>query len=229
VLENKKFYEWANENVLVVVGHTQAEHEFEEVDGEGGEKVKNCKLYVGLTCAQHEAAAQDCHSGAGDLPKIEQKSGVPNSWLVAPTGEIREIEPGEQQVVSKIIDAAEAWQKDLGKFLTAKKYEDCQEDLATGDAALEKKDFKGALKVFAKIEKDEKKLPEPMVASVAKRIEAVNEAVRAALEELKGSEADAESRLKEARQLSSQVSLRLKSGYLPVKEELEAFIKELKQ
>jgi hypothetical protein len=229
VLENDKFAKWANENILVVVGHREADHDFEEVQNEAGETVKRCGLYRGLTCAEHEAATRDCHSGEAELPKIEEKSGVPNCWLVAPTGEIWEIEGGDRFQYKAIIERVEEHQKDIGKHLSRKKYLKYEESLATGDAALEEGKFKDALKAYAKVEKDLKKLPEGMADTVAERIEKLDAAVRDAMEKIRDGGEAASAQLKAARELEKQVTLRLKSGHLPVKADLDAWIKELKQ
>ncbi|MHC5010875.1 MAG: hypothetical protein ACYTG6_08000 [Planctomycetota bacterium] len=228
MLENDKFIKWANENILVVVGHTQADHEFEEVESEEGESVKQCLLYPGLTCDQHEAMARDPRSESGDLPTIEHKSGVPNSWLVSPTGEVREIDPQDQQQYKAIIELVEAWQDELGNHLTLSKYEKYRELLAEGDAAIEAADWKAALKAYAKVERDARKLTEALLANLTARIEQLDAAIRESMEAIRDSGEDVAEQLKAARALDRQIAVRLKSGYLPVREDLAAFIKELK-
>lgn len=229
MLEKDDFVAWANENVLVVVGHSEAAHAFDEVE-EGGEKVKRCKLYPGLTCAQHEQVSRDAHAGEGGLPRIESKSGVPNSWLVSPSGEVREIDGADQQSPSKIIAASEAFQKEVGKHLTRKKYEALREDLAKGDAKAQEGAFKDALAAYGKVEKDLKKLPEGMASAVQERLDALDAKVREALDAIKAGDEDPAAKTKAARELERQVSTRLKStgGFLPVKDEIAAYLKELK-
>ncbi len=66
MLENKKFVAWANENLIVVVGHTQADHPTEITDDKG-KKTPGCPLYVGMTCEQHRAIPGECRSPADGL------------------------------------------------------------------------------------------------------------------------------------------------------------------
>lgn len=227
MLENKKFVEWANENIVVVVGHTEDKHPTEYEDDKG-KKVPGCPVYRGLTCEQHRAITGECRNPPDDLPKIEVGNGMPNSWLVAPDGTVVALEPADQQVASKIEDKVAELQKAAGKHLTWKKYGKYLDAFETGDAAVREGELKAAIKAYQKVEKDAKKLPAGMTAEVDKRLEALNAKAVEALEAIKTGDEEVVKRLKAANKLKNEVGLRFKRGYLPVVDEIKTWIKETK-
>ena len=226
MLENKKFMEWANENLIVVVGHTEKEHPA-EVEDEKGEKTPGCSLYPGLTCEQHQAITGQCMAGGEGLPKIDVANTMPNSWLVSPGGEVVKIEPADQQSAGKIEELATEMQKAAGKHVPFKKYEKYLEDFDATDKAVEAGELKYAVKAIQKVEKDAKKFPEGMVAEVDKRIDAINAKAGEAFEAIKGDE-DVAAGIKAANKLKTDVGARFKRGYLPVVEEIKIWLKEAK-
>jgi len=60
VLENEEFIAWANEHVVVLVGHGRGSHgTVDVVKPAKGEPKKQCALYPGLTCEQHDQVTKD--------------------------------------------------------------------------------------------------------------------------------------------------------------------------
>src|SRR5438552_3209853 len=105
VLENADFMAWANENVVLVVGHDGSKHKSaksektgdkdgkddakdggdagkEGADSSLGEKpaggAASCSLYPGLTCEEHEKLVEDAKSGTPAL----SFSGWPTSFMI---------------------------------------------------------------------------------------------------------------------------------------------------
>ena len=227
MLENKNFVEWANENVVVVVGHSETEHPT-EVEDEKGTKTPGCPLYKGLTCEQHRAIVGECRNPGEGLPKLESTNLMPNSWFVTPDGTVTQVEAEAQQVAGKIEELVAEMQKTAGKSLPYKKYEKYLEAFQATDAAITDGKLKDAIKALQKVEKDEKKLPDGMKADVDKRIESLDKAAQAQFDAISGGEDDTAAKLKAANKLKSDVGARFKRGYLPVVEKITAWIKESK-
>lgn len=227
MLENKGFIEWANENIVVVVGHTEKEHPA-EVEDDKGKKTPGCPLYTGLTCEQHQALPSECRSAPEGMPKLESTNLMPNSWVVTPDGTVTQVESAVQQVPGKIEEYVAGLQKEAGKHLTWKKYAKYLESFETTDAALSEGKLKDALKELAKVEKDTKKLPDGMKAEVDKRVEALDKAATDKFEALKDGSEELAARIKAANKLKTEVGKRLKRGYLPIVDKLKDWIKQAK-
>lgn len=225
MLENKKFVEWANENLIVVVGHTQEDHPTEFEDAKG-KKQPGCPLYRGMTCEEHRAIPRECMSPGEGMPAVKSTNMMPNSWLVGPDGEVSKIESAVQQSAGKIEELVMARQKEAGKHLTWKKYSKYLESFEASDTAMRDDKLKVAIKALQKVEKDTKKLPEGMSAEVEKRIEAINAKAVEKFEALK--EGDIAAAMKAANKLKTEVGARFKRGYLPVVEDIKAWLKEAK-
>ena len=226
MLENKKFVDWANENILVVVGHSEENHPTEYEDDKG-KKQPGCPLYHGMTCEEHRAIARECMSPAEGIPPVKNTGRMPNTWLVSPSGEVTAFEPADQQSAGKIEEIITTAQKEAGKHLTWKKYSKYRESFDAIDAALGEDKLKDALKALKKVEKDTKKLPDGMKAEVDKRVEALNAKAVEAFDALKEGD-DVAAALKAANKLKNDVGARLKRGYLPVVEDIKAWLKEAK-
>ncbi|MDJ0523610.1 MAG: hypothetical protein QNJ90_16185 [Planctomycetota bacterium] len=227
MLENKKFVAWANENIVVVVGHTETGHPT-EIEDDKGKKTPGCPLYKGLTCEQHRALPGECRNPEDGLPKLESTNLMPNSWLVFPDGTVTQVESAVQQVPGKIEDLVAEKQKEIGKHLTWKKYTKYSETFATFDEALGADKLKDALKALKKVEKDTKKLPEGMVAEVDKRVDGLNKAAQEKLASIQDGEDEVAAKIKAANKLKNEVAARLKRGYLPVVEEIKDWVKRAK-
>jgi hypothetical protein len=224
-MDNADFVKWANENIVFLVAHSDPGHEEVEEEDAKGEKHKVCSLYPGLTCAQHQEADRDAQNPAEGMPKIPRQNGVPNSWFVSPSGEVKQVEGADQQSAGKTQEIGEVWQKEIGDHVAWKKWEKYQEAFAEGDAALEQADWKKALASYAVVEKVGKKGTEALTKQTAAKLETLNERVAAAFAELRDGEADAKAKQKSVRDLLGKVSLRLTSGYLPVRDEIDAWLK----
>jgi hypothetical protein len=231
VLENKKFVAWANENIVVVIGHSDKNHPA-EIEDDKGKKTPGCPLYVGMTCDQHQAIPRECMSPPEGLPAVKSTNMMPNSWLVTPDGEVSQIPSADQRAAGKIEELIEALQKDAGKHLSYKKYRGYLDSFEASDTALRDDKMKVAIKALKKVEKDTKKLPDGMKAEVSKRFEAINAKAVEQLETIKAGAAaggdQAAAGIKAANALKNQVSARFKVGYLPVVAQIKAWLKEAK-
>ncbi|MDF1701755.1 MAG: hypothetical protein P1V36_11420 [Planctomycetota bacterium] len=226
MLENKKFVAWANENLVVVVGHTQEDHPTEYEDAKG-KKQPGCPLYRGMTCEEHRAIPRECMTGGEGIPTVKSTNMMPNSWLVTPGGEVTQIPSADQQSAGKIEEIVMEAQKAAGKHLTWKKYGKYLESFEASDGALREDKLKEAIKALQKVEKDSKKLPAGMQAQVTTRVDAINAKAVEAFEALKAGE-DVAAAMKAANKLKTQVGARFKRGYLPVVAEIKAWLKETK-
>ena len=75
MLENKKFVAWANENLIVVVGHTQEDHPTEYEDAKG-KMQPGCPLYRGMSCEEHRAIPRECMSPPDGMPAVKSTNTV---------------------------------------------------------------------------------------------------------------------------------------------------------
>jgi hypothetical protein len=185
-----------------------------------------CPLYPGLSCAEHRTMGRDLTGPPEGLPKIEAPEGVPSSWLIAPNGEVRPVTGANQQSAGKIQEIAEAWQKDLGDHVPWKKWEKYQAAFQDGDAAVEKGDWKAALKAYGTLDAALKKLPDALGSQLQAKVEVLREKTSAAWAEVRDGEGDVAAKQKAAKDLLAKVGQRLSSGPLPVKAEIEAWLKE---
>ena len=226
MLENKKFVAWANENLVVVIGHTQEDHPTEYEDAKG-KMQPGCPLYKGMSCEEHRAIPRECMSPPEGFPAVKSTNMMPNSWLVSPSGEVTQIASADQQSAGKIEEIVMESQKEAGKHLTWKKYSKHLESFEASDAALRDGKLKDAIKALMKVEKVAKKLPEGMQAEVGARVDGINAKAVEAFEEIKAGE-DTAAALKAANKLKNEVGARFKRGYLPVVDEIKTWIKETK-
>lgn len=223
MLTNDKFVEWANENIVCVVGHSEKEHEAEVEDAKG-KKHPGCSLYHGLQCAEHEKMMQDCMSPGEGLPKVPVGNGMPNSWLVAPDGTVEEIEPKNQQVAGNIMDQVAVLQKKAGKVVLWKDFEKLSEAFEAGAKAVEAGDFKVAIAQYSTIDKKAAKLPESVGARLKERVDALNAKAVEAFEAAKAV-ADAVQRDKDMKALRAKVSTKIGVNPLPVLADVDAWLK----
>lgn len=227
MLENEKFVEWANENVIVVVGHTETEHPT-EVEDEKGKKSPGCPMYLGLTCEQHRAITGECLNPGEGLPKIEVGNGMPNSWLVGPDGVVEAIAPVEQQVSGKIQELIEAIQKKAGKVVPFKKYETVLKGFDDGDKAIEAGDLKAALVAYGKVAKEAAKMGETVNQRLDKKLDLVNVKAEEAYLVVKESDKDATAKWKAMTELRAKVAAKVGTKSLPVLAEIDQWIKDNK-
>jgi hypothetical protein len=233
VLEDEDFVAWANENVVIVVGHDGAtgdkpQHEpVERTDPKTKEKSKVCPLYDGLTCEEHQKIRRDASSPKDGFGKIDVPGGFPNTWMVGPDGVVERIEPKDQQVAKNVEEALVAFQKKYeGKPLGWKKYDAHRKSIADGDAALADGKWKAALAAYAKVDADAKKLPKGLAERLRAKLAAASEKVAAKFAEIQDGDADPAAKAKAVKALRAEVGAKFSSGPLGVVADLDAWIKE---
>lgn len=223
MLENEDFVKWANENLVVVVGHNDTGHPAEVEDAKG-KKSPGCPLYPGLQCKEHQDVMRAVGNPGDGLPKIEMPDGVPNSWLVAPDGTVERIESGDQQIANKVQELAEALQKKAGKAISWKDYEKLNAAFDAGAKAVEGSDWKAAITQYAAVDKKAAKMPESVGKRLKERVEALNAKVVEAFEAVKA-EADLAKRDKDMKALRAKVAAKIGAAALPVLADIDAWLK----
>ncbi len=227
VLASPEFVAWMNENIVLIISHSDTGHP-EGIEDDKGDLQPGCPVYPGLTCEQHRAIEEEIRGAADPLPKIDFGNGRPVAFLVAPGGEVTRMDSATQQTPDKIQELVESLQKTAGKHIPWKKFQEYQEDFSACEAAAAAGKFKDAIKSVQRVEKEAGKLPEAFQAEVAARMQALNASIQEALQQITTSEADPAAKLKQLNELRLQASLRLSKGYLPVVEAINAAIKEAK-
>ena len=186
VLENKDFTRWSHEAVVLLVAHNELGHEEKKETDSYGKPVKRCTLYPGLTCFEHVDAAVDIDNARGDgLVKVPFLELCPNTWLVLPTGEVKQVSEEDQFVVGKTKDQVEAAQKDLGAAVPVKRFAAMKESAAAADLAIDEDRHRDALVHLAALGKA---VPKPHAALkdfIAARLETVEKHVTWAFEEIR--------------------------------------------
>ena len=190
-MESDEFVEWANETIVVCVAHGDKGHDPVEEENAKGEKTKVCPLYPGLTCEQHQQADIDMVNAPEGLPKIKSPDGVPWGCLIAPDGSIHEFDKGGDRIVGKLMETATEVQKPFGDALVWKKYEKIHEAFVDGDAAVEKADWKTAIRAYAELEKGRKKSPQTLMEQLDAKEKALDEKLDAAWAEIESGSQDA--------------------------------------
>jgi hypothetical protein len=230
VLENAEFIAWANENVVVVIGHKGSVHAPEKKDpkappapepapeAETAGAPGECRLYPGLTCAEHEKIMEDA-TGSG-TPKVEVK-GYPTSYMVAPDGTFAKHTSDRQP--KPCMDALVDYQKRFRLKITAKKFASHLAALADGDKAVAEGRWKDALAAYAKVDGEGKRLSSLQMELPAK-VEALNAAVAAAFAKAKDGDAAPAPKRAAVAALRSAVAAKLSTGPLPVVAELDAWL-----
>lgn len=189
VLENKDFIRWSHEAIVLFVAHNELGHEEKKETGPDGKEVKRCTLYPGLACDDHVGAAVDIDNARGDgMVKVPFLELCPNTWLVLPTGEVKQVSEEDQFVASKTREQVEKAQKDLGASLPAKRFAELQASVVAADEAIDKDLHREALTHLAALGKA---VPKPHAALrdlVAERLATVEKHVTWAFEEVRDDE-----------------------------------------
>jgi hypothetical protein len=186
VLAHKDFIRWSHEGVVAFVAHNELGHEELKETDSYGQEVRRCTLYPGLACRDHLDAAVDIDNARGDdLVKVPFLELCPNTWLVAPTGEVTQVPETSQFDPKKIQEQVAALQKTLGDAVPTKAWPGMQ-DLATkADAALEEDRFQEGLLHLAALGKVVKEPHAAFKAFVQERLDDVEEDVAYAFEDLR--------------------------------------------
>ena len=235
VFDNDDFATWANENVVCVVGHNgsvskEPDHSpIEETDSKTKEKKGGiCPRYHGLLCEEHQKVASDARTGGEDLPKVPDANGVPNTWLITPSGEVTEIKGNEKMNGKALVESLTAALKKLDpKPVPYKKWQEYTKSFADGDKAVEEGKWKVALAAYGKVDADAKKLTKPLAEKLKARLDAANAKVVARLDEIKGGTEDDAGKAKLLKALRADVGQKFSTGTLPAVATLDDAIKEM--
>ena len=235
VFDNDDFATWANENVVCVVGHNgsvskEPDHNpIEETDAKTKEKKSGiCPRYHGLLCEEHQKVSSDARSGAEEMPKIPDANGVPNTWLITPSGDVTEIKGNEKMNGKALIESLTASLKKLDpKPVPYKKWQEYTKSFADGDKAVEEGKWKVALAAYGKVDIDAKKLTKPLAEKLKAKLDATNAKVVAKLDEIKAGGEDAAGKLKAVKALRADVGQKLSTGTLPVVTTIDDALKEM--
>jgi hypothetical protein len=186
VLEHKGFIRWSQEGVIAFVAHNELGHEEVKETDSYGKEVRRCTLYPGLSCRDHLDAAVDIDNARGDdLVKVPFLELCPNTWLVAPSGEVTQVPETSQFDPAKIQEQVAALQKTLGEPVPTKAWPGMQ-DLATkADAALDEDRLQEGLLHLAALGKSVKEPHAALKAFVQARLDDVDEDVTYAFEDLR--------------------------------------------
>lgn len=172
VLANSDFVRWTHEAVALLVAHNELGHEQQDATDSYGKPVRRCTLYPGLSCRDHLDAAVDVDvARAEDLVKVPFVELCPNSWLVAPTGEVTQLTEDEQFSPTKLRERAEKVQKGLGKALPREAFPRMKDLIEKADAAAEEERWKDALSRLAELLAPVKEPHASLVALVKARLE----------------------------------------------------------
>lgn len=186
VLEHKAFIRWSQEGVIALVAHNELGHPETKATDAYGKEVTRCTLYPGLTCREHLDVAVDIDNARGDdLVKVPFIELCPNTWLVAPTGEVTQVPETSQFEPARIQEQVEALQKALGAAVPTKAYP-ALADLATkADLALEDDRFQEGLLHLAALGKAVKEPHASLKAFIQERLTDVDEDVAYAFEDVR--------------------------------------------
>jgi hypothetical protein len=154
VFANKDFIRWSHEAVVMLVAHNELGHEEKKETDSYGNPVKRCTLYPGLSCFEHLDVAVDIDNARGDgLVKVPFLELCPNTWLVLPTGEVKQVSEADQFTAGKIRAQVETLQKDLGAVVPTKGFAALKELAKSADAALDEDKHREALTHLAALGK----------------------------------------------------------------------------
>jgi len=226
LLADPAFASWANEHVVLVVGHSDPNHPA-DVEGADGKPVAGCPVYAGLLCEQHRQVDVDVEAGEDGRPRIAVGNDRPTAFLLSPSGESTRIAGSALYEGEMIREKTEAVQKAAGALVTRSQHQAFLAAFATVQTAAEEGRFKDALRAFQAIEKDAKKIPPSYAAEVAARREALDAVVLAAFARLRDDPAlDETARLKKVVALRQEAGQRLTTGYLPAIAAIDAWIRD---
>lgn len=225
VLTNEVFVRWANEHLVVIVAHNDLGHDPVEVEGEDGEKEERCPLYPGLVCRDHLDAAVDIDNARGEgLVKIPFIELCPNTWLVSPDGQVLRIHDQDQFQALEIRKQVEALQEKLGTALAVGPCKMIRKRLVEGDQAKEEEAWRRALESYAAIEKTAPEPPASLRAVVEDRLEALDEEVEIAADDVFEAEEPGEKERRMAGELVRTLDITVYGKRLPVRAALETWL-----
>ena len=170
--------------VVLLVAHNERGHEEKAETDSYGKPVKRCSLYPGLACGDHVDAAVDIDTAREDgLIKVPFIELCPNTWLVAPTGEVTQVTEEEQFVAGKVRERVEALQKTLGASVAGKAYATLEDSAVKADEAIEASRYREALAHLATLGKAVKEPHASLKTFVGDRLASIDKYVTYDFEE----------------------------------------------
>jgi hypothetical protein len=244
VFEDPEFIAWANENVVLLVGHAKAGHKTIDVAKPAkGEPKQQCALYPGITCDDHDTVMKEAAvtaAGSADkdkdkpaakpkkgeakpvLPKMELK-GFPSSFMLTPDGifEKHEADRATGSCRDKLIE----YQKKFDEHpIPYSKWADVKKGLDEADAALKAGKLKPGFDALVKVDKDlAGQFPKAMDESWKTRLEALDKKVAAKVAEAKKAKDPAAAK-KAVQALHDDFGAALTAGPLPSVADMDAFL-----
>ena len=224
MLHDERFVRWATDHLVPLVAHNERLHDSVEEEGEG-ETVARCTLYPGISCRDHVRAAVDVDNAREeDLVKVPFVELCPNTWLVAPTGEVLRVEEDAQFDPKAVRERAEALQERLGASLAAKAFPPCRERLERAEAAADEERWRDALEALASLAEPAPKPTTSLEALVATRLSDLDEGVRLAAEDALEAEAPGAEDRALVEGLLAATDVAVYGRRLPVREALSAWL-----
>jgi hypothetical protein len=244
VLEDAEFGAWAAENVVVVVGHPKGSHKSADVAKPAkGEPKKQCSLYPGIACEDHEKAFVDLtgkepggdkdkdkappkkkKDGEAALPHVDMK-GFPSSFVISPDGTI--VKHGADRKPDTCRSFLEEQQKKFDENpIPASKAADVKKAVADAEKAAKAGSWKAALAAIGVADaRLEGKLPKALAERVKGWLEAANAKAVARFAEAKAAK-DVAAQTKAVKALREEFGRPLACGTLPVVADLDAWLAE---
>ena len=245
VLEDAEFAAWANENVVVVAAHARGSHGTVDVAKPAkGEPKKQCSLYPGLTCEQHDQAFKDARVGDGkdekdDKDKAKKPAGkkkdappplprfkvdgIPASFVILP--DLTTVEHkahGEPGSCRSVLE--EEQRKCEEHPIPASKWADVKAAWAEVEKTFKTSKWKATLEAIAKTEAVVGgALPKSYTARVKEKVDAIDAKIALRLADAKKLK-DPAVAAKAATALKAEIDVALAAGPLPVAAAIDEFL-----
>lgn len=244
MFENSEFTSWANENVVLLVGHAKGGHKSMDVAKPAkGEPKSQCSLYPGITCDEHDACLKDAAAmsgGGGDkdkdkpapkakkgepkllLPKMPVE-GWPANYVLRPDGTFEKFDGSREPASCR--SGLEEFQKKFDEHaIPFSKYADVKKGLDEADAALKAGKLKVGLDALVKVDHDlAGQFPKAMAESWKTRLDTIDKKVAAKLTDAKKAKDSAVAK-KAVQALRDEFGAALTAGPLPSVTDMDAFL-----
>lgn len=251
VLENSEFAEWANEHVVVVVAHAHGSHGTVDVAKPAkGEPRKQCALYPGLTCDQHDQALKDARladakedkadkGDKGDKEKPKKPvakrkdapppppqfkiDGIPASFVILP--DLTTVDhKADREPGSCRAFLEEQQQKAEEHPIPASKWADVKAAWADVEKAFKAAKWRGTLDAIAKTEAVVGGgLPRSYTERAKEKLDAIDAKYAARLADAKRLK-DPQAAAKAVAAMKAELDVKLASGPLPVAAAIDEFL-----
>lgn len=209
----------------MLIAHNELGHDPVETKGYDGKTERRCPLYPGMTCRQHVDAAVDIESTRdADLVTVPFIELCPNSWLVPPVGEPIRIPEKDQFSPAKIRARVVTLRGTWGPVVSKAAHDQVVNALGQAEAATDDDDFGKALKALQGLAAHVAEPHAALKALVARRMAAIDEPVRWALEDLVEADGPLEARLTAMRALRASVDVTVYGEPLPALAAIDAWL-----